>query len=731
MKIISKIILIIFFILLLILSYLSLFGIETLKFNDQIKTKIEKYDKNLNIELKKIKIILNPFKFRLEAKTIGSKLIDLKKNNVIELESLKAQITLKSLLINEFSLKNLEISTKSLKIKDFISFLRSFNQKPELFILENFVKKGYLIADIKFDLNNDKKINENFEIKGFLKDAELNLPKKLNIKKLNFIFDLKKSSLSVKDINFSIDDLNFNSDRILVENNKNSYLVKGKINNKISSLENSLIDLIVKNLFPKIDLKKIQLDTENSFSFNLNKKFKLKDVEIFSKMNINELTFSNKYYFNKLFPKIKENINLINHKLDISYKKNFFSINGNGKVLFQNYEDDINYSINKRDKIVKFKSNIVIKKNPLNIDLLNYEKDKTKNTEINIEGVNDNDNIKIDHFSIKEENDLIKVVELRLNKFLRIKSFKNIEINFFDRDKVKNEFKAYKDNKNYVLEGLSLNADNLIENLLKDDTNNKIIFDDKFKFKINLKKVYFDKNNFIRVFTGDLTLSDQKIINANLSGNFLQDKKIIYTVKNLGKNKRVATLLLDNAEPLVKRYEFIKGFEEGILDFKSTIDKDGSLSNLRIYDFKLKELPLLTKILTLASLQGIADILSGEGIRFDEFEMDFSKEKNLMTINEMYAIGPAISILMEGYIEKNKLVSLRGTLVPATTINKVISSIPILGKILVGSKTGEGVFGVSFKIKGPPGKLETTVNPIKTLTPRFITRTLEKIKKAN
>ena len=81
------------------------------------------------------------------------------------------------------------------------------------------------------------------------------------------------------------------------------------------------------------------------------------------------------------------------------------------------------------------------------------------------------------------------------------------------------------------------------------------------------------------------------------------------------------------------------------------------------------------------------------------------------------------------YVEKNKLVSLRGTLVPATTINKAIGTIPILGKILVGKKTGEGVFGVSFKIKGPPKDLETTVNPIKTLTPRFITRTLEKIKK--
>ena len=109
--------------------------------------------------------------------------------------------------------------------------------------------------------------------------------------------------------------------------------------------------------------------------------------------------------------------------------------------------------------------------------------------------------------------------------------------------------------------------------------------------------------------------------------------------------------------------------------------------------------------------------------------MNFQNKSNITTIEEIYAIGPAISILMDGYVEKNKLISLRGTLVPATTINKAIGSIPVLGKILVGSKTGEGVFGVSFKIKGPPKKLETTVNPIKTLTPRFITRTLEKIKK--
>ena len=213
-------------------------------------------------------------------------------------------------------------------------------------------------------------------------------------------------------------------------------------------------------------------------------------------------------------------------------------------------------------------------------------------------------------------------------------------------------------------------------------------------------------------------------------GKFSENKEFKLTIRKENNNK-VTTLFIDKAEPIVKRYDFIKGFEGGKLDFYSTEKNKISQSKLKIYDFKLKEMPALTKILTLASLQGVADILSGEGIRFDEFEMTFQNNGSLMTITEIYAIGPAISILMEGYIEKNKLISLRGTLVPATTINKFIGSLPVLGEILVGKKTGEGVFGVSFKIKGPPKNLKTSVNPIKTLTPRFITRTLEKLKKIN
>ena len=202
----------------------------------------------------------------------------------------------------------------------------------------------------------------------------------------------------------------------------------------------------------------------------------------------------------------------------------------------------------------------------------------------------------------------------------------------------------------------------------------------------------------------------------------------ISTDSSSGKTTKI---LIDNPEPFIKRYKFIKGFKEGNLYYDSFKKNENSKSNLRIYNFKIQEVPILAKLLTLASLQGIADVLTGEGIRFTELDMKFTNNKDLMTIEEMYGIGPAISLLMEGYIEKNKLVSLRGTLVPATTLNKAISNIPLIGNLLVGKKIGEGVFGVSFKIKGHPKDLKTSVNPIKTLTPRFITRTLEKVKKAN
>ena len=731
MRFVLKFLSVIFFLIVFSLVYLSIFGIETNKFNNQILNKVERINKDIKFKLKKIKIVLNPFSLRLEAKTIGPKLIDVRSNNIIDLESIKTEILISSFFSDDLKIENIEISSKSLEIKNLITFLRSFYKNPELYILDKIIKKGYLIADIKLNPNNSEQKNK-FEIKGFLKETKLKFPGNIDIEKLNFIFEANSNSLVIKDLNFSLSDLDLKSKKILIQNKDNKYFVKGTINNEIIELDQPKIISFIGPYVQKILPKRIKFKSENEFSFNFDKKLKFDDLEIFSKINISELIFLNQYKLGRFFPEIKDEIKLLNNQIEATYKKNDYEINGNGKILYQNTKDDISYYLDKKKDKINFRTKLNIKDDNFKIDFLNYLKDKKKDVTIYFNGVKDTkDFVNIKSFLIKEEKDLIKIDNLKLDKSFKIQSFNSINFDFLDKENIRNFFKIYKNNKEYFIEGVSFNANKLIDNLLNDDENSRVFLDKEFKFIIDLKKVYLDPDNIISKFEGNISLLNQKIINANLIGNLVDNKKINYSVKKLNENKKVTTLLLENAEPIVKRYKFIKGFEEGVLDFSSSIEKGISTSTLKIYNFKLKELPLLTKILTLASLQGIADILSGEGIRFNELEMNFTNKKNLLTIKEIYAIGPAISILMDGYVEKNKIVSLRGTLVPATTINKVISSIPILGKILVGSKTGEGVFGVSFKIKGPPKKLETTVNPIKTLTPRFITRTLEKLRKIN
>ena len=725
MKIILKLLLTLLFILLMVITYLSIFGVETTRFNNQIINKLKSFDKNIDIQLKTIKIVFDPLSFRINAKTIGSKLIN--KNNSIEIESLKTKISLKALIEKQFSIENLEVSTKSSDLNDFISFVRSLNQSPELYILDKIIKKGFLIADIKLEFDSQGKIKDNFKINGFIKDGKLSFNNKYSVDKLNFIFDLEKNELVFKDTKFKLNDLDFYSNNLSVKNIENKFFVIGEIDHQKFDLDGPQLDLF-KSFFGSIEAKELIFSSKNIFSFHLSKKFKLNNLEIISKINLIKLSILNNLSLKDFFPKIKDKIYLSNNNLEIKYKKEKLSIIGEGKILLQDNDDKISYQIERKNDDFKIESVLKIDDNPFTINLLNYE--KKKHATINIKGsIINNQNI-INSFILREDNNFFSIKNLRFNKNNQIKKIDKFDLNYLGTDGKKNSVSLLRKDKEYILKGSYFNVDNLLENILNNENENSNILNINNLLKIDINKVGIDKNNYLSNLKGSLVFKKQQIVKGKLEGFFSKNEKLKLTVNTSGNNK-VTTLFLDQAKPIVRRYKFIKGFEGGKLDFYSSSNGEETLSTLKIYNFKLKELPGLTKILTLASLQGIADILSGEGIGFDEFEMNFRNKKDLMTIDEIYAIGPAISVLMNGYIEKNRLISLRGTLVPATTINKFIGSLTVLGDILVGSKTGEGVFGVSFKIKGPPKKLETTVNPVKTLTPRFITRTLEKLKKTN
>ena len=169
-------------------------SLKTEKFNNQIKDKVFKNNNNLKIDLKKIKLTLDPFNFRINAKTIGTNILYRGKN--LELEYIKTKISLISLIKNKFVSSSIELSTKSILLKDLVTFIRVTLDRPELFILETVIKKGKVIADIEFNFDKNGEIKQDYKINGILKDGKIKLIKDYNFEKINFLLNVSNNILN-------------------------------------------------------------------------------------------------------------------------------------------------------------------------------------------------------------------------------------------------------------------------------------------------------------------------------------------------------------------------------------------------------------------------------------------------------------------------------------------------------------------------------------------------------
>ena len=361
---------------LILIFYSSLIGFETKRFNNQILKNINKINKDLIIELQKIKIVLDPLNFKLNIRTLAPKLKN--KDGIIELEYIKTQVPLRLLFSKNFLIKDLEISTKALEIQELLSFYKGISYKPEIFFFERIIKKGYVIADIKLEFNKDGKIRNNYKVKGILRDTALNVSKKYNLNRLNLLFDFRQNNLNLSQINFVLNDLKFFSESINLISLNNDLTVKGSLENNNINLKKQNIDLFLKPYLKNLNIDKILFKSKNEFSFILNKKFEFNDLIFNSEILFDELVIKNTQDLKSLFPNVKDNINFLNHKININYSKKKIKVQGNGKLLIQNEVDYLDYSIIKNNNKLEFKTLYKVLKNPLIINFLNYKK-KEKN----------------------------------------------------------------------------------------------------------------------------------------------------------------------------------------------------------------------------------------------------------------------------------------------------------------------------------------------------------------
>ena len=727
------------------------------KFSFKINSKLKIKDVDLNSYIKFDEIFINKKYQDLIYLKNGVIKSDYRNNNLsVKIQS-KYSFTedKKTNVVNEKNNLNLNIvknNNKNIQINGDLTSNRKLIDPNVLFELAN-IKLDILSNEkIAIETANkfDFQIDKNQKVKHLSISSDLKFDKLLFNKKFHNLIYLKdglvETSFKNKNLSIQIDGKYlFLNEKYKNKENQNGIKIEiiknnGKPINVTSFFKTNKIKINSKEFIKYINLEKkiikdqdVIFSSDNKINFLLNKKNKIENLRVKSILNFDQLKIEYKLNnLKKYIPDYKDKLYLSGDYFKLDYSKDKIQLIGNGKYSLNDKFDNFKINIVNEKKKYVFENSFDLDNILINVNEINYTKSKKIDSTVVMKGSYYKDkDLNLSEINFLEGANKIILNNLNLSNKFKVKNFDKLEFNYFNENNELNEIKILKYKNNYELTGSHFDGKSLVKNLIDGNSNNnffKIFKNLNSNVILNLEKFYLGDQSYLEKVDGNLQFKDNKIYAGNIDAYLNNKNKFSYNLKTNSNNEKITNLFIEEPEPFIKNYKFIKGFKEGSLSYESIKINNLTKSNLKINDFKVNEVPVLAKILTLASLQGIADLLTGEGIRFNEFEMDYISKNSLTTINEMYAIGPAISILMEGFIEKDKVTSLRGTLVPATTINKTIAKIPLIGNILVGKKVGEGVFGVSFRIKGHPNNLKSTVNPIKTLTPRFVTRTLEKLK---
>ena len=746
MKIILKITSILIFVIFIIIALLS-YGISTDKFNNKIISQVEEKVPKSKLNFKDTSISLDLFSLAIKIK-INEPKVQIS-NQSIQLNSFTIFTDLKSSINKKYLLKKIKITFA----KNNVSELK------EISLINNFK----IFRNLKFidgtasgDLTIDQLQNEQYKtvFNGELSDVVINIKDDLPfIKKINGKVKYSEAKVSFSGLSGNFGEFDLISREVSYFFDKR-YLVgtvnlKGRLNPSINIKK--IIPKKISINFENFDNISGQFEIDANLKVNLNKDYTIKKDETTFNLITKNLKFSYKNFKKLIFTNINSTINFNNYgkiiskgDFEVNKKKNKFEISRlnnkrpfkiktsgiinlqeifSDKIIFP-IKDNMSYSSETLlNSIEDFNTKLKfdLKNSKVDLPIFNYTKKKNDKSNFEFSVVRTKKFIKFNKINFVSNNNKINVHYVLFDNNFFLKDLGNVNIYLSE----KNELKIYKKNNIYNIVGSSLDLSKYLSQKKKKSKDLKFKIDGRLK--IDLKKILIpgdfliDYENSVQIKKGDIIKLDSF---ANFEDLTAFSHKVI---KNKSGNK-LLIINSDKAKPFLVTYHFLTGIEKGTLDVRREyLPNKSSITEVKIENFYLKEMPVLTKILSVASLTGALDILEGKGIFFKEAYLKYVLIDDELRIIECYGTGPSLGFVLDGSIGKDDFASLSGSLAPANTINNIVREIPVVGKILTGKK-GDGIFGASFKIKGKRN-LKVEVNPIKTLTPRFIQRFLKVLKK--
>lgn len=283
-----------------------------------------------------------------------------------------------------------------------------------------------------------------------------------------------------------------------------------------------------------------------------------------------------------------------------------------------------------------------------------------------------------------------------------------------------------KKNKTYRLsiQGGILDLESIIDQFSATSDDNT--FKESFDAKVTLDKLYIMGQAPLKKVEFDMSMTQGVIKFLNMRSYFSKGKEprtLFVMLHSPDTRKRVLEVSTNHFGELIESLGISDRLLHGRLAIEATHDNDPKkpwVGRFKIYNFNLKDPPVLGQLLSLAFPTGLIDLLSNEGMSFTSFSTRFKYRPGSIHLTDGRAKGASLGLTISGHIlPKTRELKLQGTVMPAYFLNTLIGKIPLLGELITGGKD-EGLFGVTYKITGSYDHPNIAVNPLSALTPGLI-----------
>ena len=525
----------------------------------------------------------------------------------------------------------------------------------------------------------------------------------------------------------------------------NTSLEKANIKLDISGRNKSVVDYLNLTKINKDNYKKLN---EISGDVNINL---ILDFPLLVELEAEQIEYSaDAKLTDGYFKIIDQDYVLNNLKMNINVEPNLVNFSGDG-VFFNSNIEFTGEQITRDDNIVdEIKGRFLLDSYQLLNFVpeffeetsgsipINFSYKKGKN-DFKFEGIGETDQLKINSQFLGKNLDflngkirfVISPYNEKLSGFLDIKTENiDIEVNsiFSDMKLLNLEISKFQSpNQNFQF---SVNN----ENIPVVDINGKKI--SIKKMNLNEESAFSDFENIMFNLQADKLYIGNNIF-TDSSLNFKKsDSSFDFFTAFLKGDKDYHNINLSSANGLKKFFlesNFVPGLLN-ILDINLKINT-GSLkiegeqsSDLKAYngkivgkDFVFLDTPFLADFITLFSLQGLAQKLKDGGIIFESLNGKYEFSEDKLRIVDSLLKGSELGIQFDSVIGfEDDYFLTTGSVIPAYTINTLLTKFPIVGDIITAGSPEDGLIGAKFKVEKENDEYVISYNPISVFVPNLI-----------